>query len=57
MSEQRVKVVGSIVWMFLDKRGITFKKRRRMPASSNAPMSCASAGTGSTGSRTSTPTN
>jgi len=33
--EHGVRAVPSTVWMFLDKRGITFKKRRRMPASSN----------------------
>ena len=55
MSEHGVQVVGSTIWMFLDKRGITFKKRRRMPANSNAPTSCAPAGTGSTTSLTSTP--
>jgi transposase len=36
--EHGVRVVPSTVWMFLDKRGITFKKRRRMPASSNGRM-------------------
>lgn len=34
----RVRVVPSTVWMFLDKRGITYKKRRRMPASNNGRM-------------------
>jgi transposase len=33
-----VRVVPSTVWMFLAKRGITYKKRRRMPASSNGRM-------------------
>jgi len=33
-----VRAVPSTVWMFLDKRGITYKKRRRMPASSNGRM-------------------
>jgi len=31
------------VWLFLDRRGITFKKRRRTPQSSSVPMSCAAA--------------
>lgn len=53
MSEHGVKVVGSTIWMWLDKRGITFKKRQRMPANSNAPMFCVPAETGSTASRTS----
>lgn len=57
MSQHGVKVVGSTIWMFLDKRGITFKKRRRMPVNSNALMSCAPAGTGSTTSQISTPLN
>jgi transposase len=30
-----VSVVSSTVWVFFNKRGITYKKRRRMPASSN----------------------
>lgn len=33
--EHGVRVVPSTVWMFLAKRGITYKKRRRMPASSS----------------------
>jgi transposase len=37
-AECRVRVVPSTVWMFLAKRGITYKKRRRMPASSNGRM-------------------
>jgi len=36
--ERGVRVVPSTVWMFLDKRGLTFKKRRRMRASSNGRM-------------------
>ena len=36
--EHAVLVVPSTVWMFLDKRGITFKKRRRMRASSKGRM-------------------
>lgn len=33
-----VRAVPSTIWMFLAKRGITYKKRRRMPASSNGRM-------------------
>lgn len=33
--DRGVRVVPSTVWMFLARRGITYKKRRRMPASSN----------------------
>ena len=33
-----VRAVPSTVWMFLDKRGITYKRRQRMPASSNGRM-------------------
>ena len=36
--EHGVRAVPSTVWMFLDKRGITFKKRQRMRASSNGRM-------------------
>ena len=36
--EHGVRVVPSTVWMFLDKRSITFKKRQRMRASSNGRM-------------------
>ena len=35
-SERRVSVCKATVWHFFDKRGITFKKRRHMRASSNA---------------------
>jgi transposase len=37
--EHRVRVAPSTVWMFLAKRDVTFKKRQRMRASSNALMS------------------
>jgi transposase len=33
-----VSACPATIWYFFDKRGITFKKRQRMPASSNAPM-------------------
>jgi transposase len=55
MAEHGVRVVPSTVWGFLDKRGITFKKRRRMPANSSGRMSSDAAGPGSTGNRTLTP--
>lgn len=41
--ERGVRAAPSTVWLFLDRRGITFKKRRRTPPSSNVPMSCAAA--------------
>jgi len=45
-----VRVVPSTVWMFLDKRGVTFKKRQRTPASSSAPTSRPAVVPGSKGS-------
>jgi transposase len=54
-TERGVRAVPSTVWLFLDRRGITFKKRLRMPPSSSAPMSCAAAGPGSTTSSISIP--
>jgi transposase len=36
--ERGVRVVPSTVWMFLDKRRFTFKKRQRMPESSKGRM-------------------
>ncbi|WP_163266214.1 IS66 family insertion sequence element accessory protein TnpB [Chelativorans alearense] len=38
-AEQNVQAAPSTVWLFLDRRGITFKKRRRTPTSSSAPTS------------------
>lgn len=35
-SAHGVRVVPSTVWMFLDKRGVTFKKRRRTQTGSRA---------------------
>ena len=32
-----LSAVASTVWLFFNKRGITFKKRRRMRANSSAP--------------------
>jgi len=37
-AEHGVHAVPSTVWQFFDKRGITFKKRQRMPVSNSAPM-------------------
>ena len=54
-AKRGVRVVPSTVWLFLDRRGITFKKRRRTPQNSSAPMSCAAAGPGSTVSLISIP--
>ena len=42
-AERGVQAAPSTVWLFLDRRGITFKKRRRTPQSSSVPMSCAAA--------------
>lgn len=53
--ERGVQAAPSTVWLFLDRRGITFKKRRRTPQSISVPMSCAAAWPGSTVSSTSTP--
>jgi transposase len=39
--ERGVRAAPSTVWLFLDRRGITFKKRRRTPPSSSARTSCA----------------
>mgnify|MGYP006121049317 CR=1 FL=1 len=36
LAERSVSAVPSTVWTFFDKRGITYKKRRRMRANSNA---------------------
>jgi len=52
-TERGTRAVPSTVWMFLDRRCITFKKRQRMPQSSKGPMCCAAAGPGSTANRTS----
>jgi transposase len=41
--ERGVRAAPSTVWLFLARRGITFKKRRRTPQSSSVPMSCAAA--------------
>ena len=36
-AERDVRVVGTAVWKFLDRRGQTHKKRLRMPASRTVP--------------------
>jgi transposase len=42
-AEHGVRAAPSTIWLFLDRRGITFKKRRRTPQSSSAQTSCAAA--------------
>lgn len=37
-AERGVEVCPSTIWYYLDKRGITFKKRRRTRANNNARM-------------------
>ena len=37
-SERGVSACPATIWYFFDKRGITYKKRWRMPASSSAGM-------------------
>lgn len=54
-SAHGVRVVPSTVWMFLDKRGVTFKKRRRTPQNSSGPTSRRAAAPGSTANSISTP--
>ena len=53
-AERGVRAAPSTVWLFFARRGITFKKRRRTPRSSSAPMSCAAAQPGSPASSIST---
>ena len=36
--ERRVSACPATIWYFLDKRGITYKKRQRMPASRRGAM-------------------
>ena len=55
-SQRGTRAVPSTVWVFLDRRGITFKKRRHMPQNSKGQMSCAVARHGSTANSTSTRT-
>lgn len=47
-TERSVRAAPSTVWLYLDRRGITFKKRRRTRPNSSARMSCAAAEPGST---------
>ena len=53
-AEHGVQAAPSTVWLFLDRCGITFKKRRRMPPSNSVPMSYAAALPGSTANPIST---
>jgi transposase len=50
-----VRAAPSTVWMFLDKRGVTFKKRRRTPRNSSGPTSRRAVAPGSTANLTLTP--
>jgi transposase len=52
-ANQGVKVSRSTLWMFLDRCGLTFKKRPRTPASRIAPTSLGAERTGSKGNWTS----
>lgn len=54
-AEHGVRTAPSTVWLFLDRRGITFKKRRRTRPSSSARTSCAAAEPGSTANSISIP--
>ena len=47
----------SVLWRFFDRHDITFKKKRRMPKSSNGPMCWSDAGNGSLGNSISIPRN
>lgn len=49
-----IRSCPATVWYFLSARGLTHKKRRAMPANSNARTSLRGGGSGSTRSRTST---
>lgn len=53
-AERGVATCPASVWYFFSRHGLTFKKRRAMPASSNARTSSRSARTGSTASSIST---
>lgn len=55
-AERGVATCPASVWYFFSRHGLTFKKRRAMPASSNARTSSRSARTGSTASSISTRT-
>jgi len=45
--EHHVRCVPSTVWVFLDRRGITFKKRQHMPRNSKGQTFCVGAEPGS----------
>jgi transposase len=56
LAQQRgVTACPSTIWMFFDRRGITFKKRPRTPPSSSAPTSNRPGRPGSTVSPSSIP--
>jgi len=54
VAERGVSACPSTLWHFLDRRGITFKKRPRMPRSRTGRMSSRPARPGSSASWTST---
>jgi transposase len=55
LEEHGVTVRPSTIWYFLDRRGMTFKKRRRMRPSRSARMSPKAGTPGSKASRASIP--
>ena len=55
-AERGVATCPASVWYFFSRHGLTFKKRRAMPANSNARTSSRSARTGSTANSISTRT-
>jgi transposase len=55
LASREVKVSRSTLWAYLDRCGLTFKKRPRTPASRTAPTSPGGEKIGSTGSWTSIP--
>jgi len=57
LSEHGIRVVPSTVWLFFEKRGITFKKRRHTHPSNNARTSSLDGRPGSTVRSISTRTN
>ena len=55
-AERGIRVEITSVWKFLDRHGLTYKKRPRMPPSSSAKTSARRGRPGSTASSTSIPT-
>lgn len=54
-AERGMRAAPATVWYFFDRRGITFKKRQRMPASRNGRMSLPPGKPGETHRPSSTP--